>query len=348
MSRTPHLSHEILREFFDGVLTVFKAGYPISDCVSLMAEEESDRNIKKIYSSVCSSLEDGASFAEALSACGAFPHHTVALLRVGENVGKLEDSIASAAKYHDDRWRISKQVRDALTYPAILVMLMLVVICVLLTKVIPVFDDVYASLGGSMTGAAAGILSLGKWLNDALPVFVCVAVGLAALSLAVYLIPPARRLAAGVICNVAGNSGIFLAVSRANFAGALSLAANSGATFEDGVLIASEMLAGNKKASKRIKKCLSLLEDGTPLEDALKETSLLPPSSCKLLKIGMQAGSGDESMSKIAEKLTEEAEGKIADAVALIEPALVIVTSLMTGAVLLTVMLPLINIMKVI
>ena len=348
MSRIPRLSHEVLRDFFYGIHTMFKAGYPISDCVSLMAEEESDSKTKELFSVLCNGLEDGAFFADVLSDSGAFPHHTVALLRVGENVGKLEDSLAAAAKYHEDRCRIARQIRDALTYPAILVMLMLVVICVLLTKVIPVFNDVYASLGGSMTGAAAGILSLGQWLNGALPVLVAVTVGIAVTALAVYLIPPARRFAVKLFCSIAGDRGILLAVSRANFASALSMAANSGATFEDGVIFASEMLADNKKASDRIKKCLSLLEEGTPLEDALKETALLPPSSCRLLKIGMQAGSGDESMSEIAERLTEEAERKIADTVALIEPALVIITSLITGAVLLTVMLPLINIMKII
>lgn len=348
MSRTTQLPHEVLRDFFYGIHTMFKAGYPISDCVSLVAEEEPDRKTKELFVSICRNLEDGIAFSEALAESGAFPRHTVALLKVGESVGKLEDSIASVAKYHEDRCRIAKQVRDALTYPAILVMLMLVVICVLLTKVIPVFNDVYASLGGSMTGAAAGILTLGRWMNDALPAVITAAVGLAVLALAVYLIPPARRFAVKLFYSIAGDRGILLAVSRANFASALSMAANSGSTFEDGVVFASEMLAGNKKASARIQKCLSLLEEGTPLEDALKETALLPPSSCRLLKIGMQAGSGDESMKEIAERLTEEAERKIADTVAIIEPALVIVTSLITGTVLLTVMLPLINIMKII
>ena len=348
MPRTTQLSHEVLRDFFYGIHTMFKAGYPLSDCISILAEEETDRKIGKIFTALARYTEDGVPFADALSSVGAFPRHTVALLKVGEKVGKLEDGIASAAKYHEDRFRIAKQVRDALTYPAILVVLMLVVVCVLLTKVIPVFDDVYASLGGSMTGAAAGILSIGQWLNGALPVLVTVTVCAAALALAVYLIPPARRFAVKAFYSIAGDRGILLAVSRANFASALSMAANSGSTFEDGVIFASEMLAGNKKASKRIKKCLTLLEEGTPLEDALNETALLPPSSCRLLKLGMQAGSGDESMREIADRLTEEAERKIADTVALIEPALVIVTSLITGSVLLTVMLPLVNIMKVI
>lgn len=348
MRPTSRLSHEVLRDFFHGIHTMFKAGYPISDCVSLMAEEETDRRTKALFSAVGRELEDGISFSEALEHSLAFPQHTVALLKVGESVGKLEDSIASAAKYHEDRYRIAKQVRSALTYPAILVMLMLVVICVLLTKVIPVFDGVYASLGGSMTGAAGGILSFGKWLNEALPVFITVIICLAVAALAVYLIPPARRLVAKAFYHVAGDRGILLAINRANFASALSMAANSGTTFEDGIMFASEMLAGNKKVSARIKKCIAMLEEGIPLEDALKETSLLPASSCKLLKIGMQSGSGDVSMAEISERLTEEAEAKIADTVALIEPALVIITSLVTGAVLLTVMLPLINIMKVI
>lgn len=348
MPRTKRLSHEALRDFFYGIHTMFKAGYPISDCVSLLAEEEPDRRSRELFCSIAKELEDGIAFSDVLLKAGAFPRHTVSLLSVGESVGKLEQSIASAAKYHEDRCRIEKQVRDALTYPIILVMLMLVVISVLLTKVIPVFNDVYASLGGSMTGAAAGILSLGEWLNGALPVFITVIVCLAVAAAAIYMIPPARRFAVKVFYSIAGDRGILLAISRASFASALSMAASSGSTFEDGVLVASEMLGDNKKAQARIKKCLDLLEEGTPLEDALKECALLPPSSCRLLKLGMQAGSGDESMSEIADRLTEEAEGKIADTVAVIEPALVIITSLITGAVLLTVMLPLINIMKVI
>lgn len=342
------MTHETLRDFFYGIHTMFKAGYPISDCVALMAEEEKDNRLKTVLTSVSRELEDGILFSDALEHSGVFPSHTVALIRVGESVGKLEECIESVAKFHSDRQRIKKQISDAITYPLILVMLMLAVICVLLTQVIPVFNDVYASLGGSMTGAAGGILLFGQWLGNALPIIIAVIAVIAVITCMVFVLPVSRKFVTKVFYSIVGDSGVFLAVNQASFASALSMAASSGTTFEEGLNLASNMMEGNEKATQRIKQCISMIEEGKPLDEALNETKLLPASSCKLLKIGMQAGSGDSSMAQIADRLNNEANDKIADAVSLIEPTLVIITSFITGAILLTVMLPLINIMKVI
>ena len=80
MPRTKRLSHEALRDFFYGIHTMFKAGYPISDCVSLLAEEEPDRRSRELFCSIAKELEDGIAFSDALLKAGAFPRHTVSLL----------------------------------------------------------------------------------------------------------------------------------------------------------------------------------------------------------------------------------------------------------------------------
>lgn len=66
--------------------------------------------------------------------------------------------------------KLNRRIRSALLYPAVMLVLMLVVIGVLLVKVLPIFDDVYMSLGGQLTGIAGGLLTLGRWLDKAMPV----------------------------------------------------------------------------------------------------------------------------------------------------------------------------------
>ena len=348
MSKKLKLTHEAMRDFFSSLNTMLHAGYPLTDSVLLLSEEENDRRVKELYASVADELEAGSTFAAALEKTEAFPSHTTGLINVGESVGMLEESVGSVAAFHGDRHRIKQQIKDALTYPLILVFLMITVVTVLLTRVIPVFEDVYASLGGSMTGAAGAVLALGRWLNGALPRIFALLIALLCLAAIIYIIPPLRSFVKKAFYALLGDRGIMRSINNASFATALSMAVNSGIPFEEGVEFAAKLMGDNKKAAKRCEKCIELLCGGTSLDEALKETGLLPASACSVLKLGMRTGTGDKSIARIAERLTEESERRIADTVAIVEPALVIITSVMTGVILLTVMLPLVNIMKVI
>ena len=81
---------------------------------------------------------------------------------------------------------------------------------------------------------------------------------------------------------------------------------------------------------------------------ALGESGMLPPSACRLLTLGMRAGTGDTTMEEISRRLSEEAQEALEHKVAMVEPALVFITSILVGAILLSVMLPLMHIMKAI
>ena len=89
-------------------------------------------------------------------------------------------------------------------------------------------------------------------------------------------------------------------------------------------------------------------ENGAGFAEALSESGMLPPAACRLLSFGLRSGAGDEVMETIAARLTDDAEQALTQRIAQIEPTLVLVTSLLVGAILLSVMLPLMNIMSTI
>ena len=93
--------------------------------------------------------------------------------------------------------------------------------------------------------------------------------------------------------------------------------------------------------------CLEELEAGESLTDAMEHSQLIPPAQCRLLQVGLRSGSGDRVMETVADSMMEDARESLEKAVNRIEPAMVLISSLLVGLILLSVMLPLADILAV-
>ena len=327
---------------------LLRAGVRQSDGLFLLAEEETDPTYKKILTNIAEQVEDGSFLSEAFAQAECFPTHVIALLEVGERVGCTEETLFSLSKYYENREYMNRQLRNALTYPAILLLMMLIVIVVLLSRVLPVFDDVYASLGGSLTGLAGGLLALGNLLNTMMPFLSIVLVLVVIVVLLFSLSPDLRSKVLQFWQTHWGDRGISRKMNDAHFAQALTMAFSSGLPLEEGVTLAGSLLADCPSAMERCERCRTRLEAGDDLAVALGESAMLPPYACRMLTLGLRAGTGDTTMEEISRRLSEEAQEALENKVAMIEPALVLITSVLVGAILLAVMLPLMHIMKAI
>ena len=134
----------------------------------------------------------------------------------------------------------------------------------------------------------------------------------------------------------------------AHFAHALAMGMGSGLEVEESLDLAAELLKDVPAAAERCGACRVRLEAGTGLAEALRDTETLPAASCRLLALGLRSGTGDRVMAEIARRSAEEADLALERKLAKVEPALVLGTSLLVGAILLSVMLPLMDIMTAI
>lgn len=323
------------------------AGVRTGDALALLAGER-DGKFRALLEELAQQVDDGMPLYEALRKSGCFPTYAVGLAEVGDRTGRTEEALGALAHYYEERERMDRQVRSSLVYPAILLLLMLAVIVVLLTRVLPVFSDVYASLGGQLTGLAGGLLQLGLWLDRGLPVL-CVLLALAVGLLAAFSSSDAfraRMLAAWQ--RRRGDRGVSRKINTARFAQALAMGMHSGLPLEESLELAGELQGDVPAAAKRCQDCRDRLEQGEGVAEALRESGVLPAASCRLLALGLRSGTGDSVMQEVSRRLTEESQTALETAVGRVEPALVLVTSLLVGMILLSVMLPLMNIMTAI
>ncbi|MCI8807002.1 MAG: type II secretion system F family protein [Oscillospiraceae bacterium] len=319
------------------------AGVSTGDALSLLAKEGDRRGMLK---AMAEQVDSGETLSAALRESGAFPTYVCGLVEVGERTGRTEEALSALSRYYEDRVRLARRVRSALLYPAVMLALMLVVIGVLLVKVLPIFDDVYASLGGRLTGVAAGLLTLGRWLEGAMPVLFAALAAVAALVLLFTVVGPLRRGILSLWHRTRGDKGVSRKLNNARLAQALAMGMASGLPVDEAVELSANLMEGGAK--ERCERCRKRLEGGESLGDALKKSGLLPARQSRLLELGQRSGAGDASMEKIARDLSEEGEAALDALVGRVEPALVLVCSVLVGLILLSVMLPLMHIMSAI
>lgn len=342
------LNHRTLSDFCLELSTLLHAGVSVADGLHLLADGEADPGLKELYGGLARQVDDGRSFSAALTDSGAFPTYLCGLVEVGEHAGRTEEALASLSHFYEERGRMERRVKSALLYPAVMLCLMLCVIGVLLIRVLPIFDDVYAALGSRLTGVAGGLLVLGQTLDKFMPAVWVVLIALAAFVFCFSGLPAFRNRVLAWWRGSRGDRGVSRQMNNAQLVQAMSMGLRSGLGAEEAVGLAAGLMDDPSPARSRCLDCQARLDEGMGLPQALKETGVLDAGDCRLLEVGQRGGAADAALERIAQTLSEDSQARLEELVARVEPALVLVCSVLVGLILLSVMLPLMHIMSAI
>ena len=347
MPQISNLSDRQVALFCRGLSLQLHAGISLADGIYLLAEDEQGQ-AQELLKRLGSLMDGGFQLSEALEEAGGFPEHVRGMVKLGERTGKLEQTLQSLYLFYDRQARQKRQIRNALSYPGMVFALMLAVVGVLLVKVLPVFEGVYNSLGSSMTGVAAWLLHLGQMLGRTLPGILAALAVTGVFVLLYRFAVPVREAVNTWYGTRFGDRGIARKFNNARFAQGMAMGLSSGLPLEESLELAENLLRHIPGAAQRCRMCRNALAEGAVLADAMARARLLPPSESRMLSVGLRGGNGDLVMEEIAQRLQQQAEEALEDAVSRIEPAMVLCASALVGVILLAVMLPLMNIMSAI
>jgi len=338
------LSGEELRHISESLEMLMHAGISPADGFTMLAEDEKG-GYSELLRELAGYCASGYSLSESLKKSEAFPAYMSSLIEVGEKTGRLEKSLSALAQFYDNRLRLERQIKTALLYPALLLIIMFIVIGVLLVEVLPLFDKVYGQMGSSLTGIAGVLLALGKVIKSIMPA-ICILVAVAAvLMIMISFSGSFRNSFLGFWKKNFGDKGVWEKINIARTAQAISMSVSSGLAIEDALTMAAKLTEDIPSFQKR---CLGSIEDlsrGETLSDTLSRNRILPKTECRLLEVGMRGGLGDDAMQSIAERLLEESEYALASKISRIEPCIIVITAGAVGLILLSVMMPLVQIM---
>ncbi len=342
--KQPSLQKQQIGSLCQALAHLIGAGIPTGDALTLLCQDEQDKVLKQVLTQMADLADEGWPLAKCFLEVKVFPSYVCTLLKVAEGVGKSEQTLHALADYYMAQDAMQRRIKASLLYPAVLLGVLVVVLFVLLMWVLPVFNDVYAQLGSSLTGLAGVLLAMGEGLRIALPWIGAVLVIAAVLA----AVPPVRRKAAAFFTVRFGDKGAFAGVNSARFLQALTLAGSSGMADPEGADLAAELAKDLPPFHARCIKCRDALDGGAALPKALLDTGFLSAGDCRLLEAGRRSGHGQQVLEAITKQRMEDSQLKLETSLGKLEPTMVAVACLMIGVVLMSVMLPLMDIMNAI
>ena len=339
MAKQNRLNPAELSAFCSQVALILSAGLPLYDGMETLADASKDSPNADLYRKVSQVVNETGSLHAALQADDRWPNYLVEMAGIGEQTGELERVMLSLSDYYSREDRIRSAVVNAVTYPLVLSGMLVIIIAVMLWKVLPVFRQVLDSMGVGLDGTGHHMMGVGAaigWIVLAL-------VGLVLLSVLVVLIllrTSARpKVMAFLMRCFPSLRRITGRLGASRVASVLGMMLSSGfPTGEAFRLLPSVMT--DEATTKKVENIAKKLDDGATLADSISESGLFEPLHDRMIRMGVAAGKEDQVMVRLASLYEEDVEADITRLVSIIEPTLIALLSIVIGAILLAVMLP--------
>ena len=328
--------------------TLIDAGVPLVQCLDILQQQEPNKTFKRIINQIKADVESGKTFSEALKKHpNVFDTLYVNLVAAGEMGGMLDVTLNRLAAYIEKIERLKKKVRGAMTYPAVVVGIAVLVVAVILTYVIPVFAGLFRDAGAKLPPMTLIVIAISDFFKRYIHWMVL------GLILLVFLFKRFRKTPKGrewtdSLALRAPVFGILLRkVAIARFSRTLGTMLGAGVPILDSLDIVATT-AGNAVIEKELRKARASIAEGQTVAEPLGKSGVFPPMVVQMISVGEATGALDEMLSKIADFYDEEVDIAVDALTSLLEPLLIVFLGVTIGGLLVAMYLPIFQLADVV
>lgn len=336
----PKVTTKDLVVFTRQFATMIDAGLPLVQCLDILGKQQTNKTFKKNILQIKEDVESGSTFADALKKHPkAFDELYVNLIAAGEVGGILDTILNRLAAYIEKAMKLKKKVKSAMTYPATVVGIAVVVIAVILIFVIPQFQTMFADFGQTLPGPTLFVIALSEFVQQyILAIIVFLFVLFWALK-RIYRTPKGRLYMDTFFLKLPIMGILIRKVAVAKFTRTLGTMISSGVPILDGLQIVAKT-AGNKIVENAIYKVAQSISEGKTIAEPLEKSGVFPPMVCQMIAVGEQSGSIDTMLNKIADFYDDEVDDAVGNLTSMMEPVLMLFLGTTVGGLVIAMYLP--------
>jgi type IV pilus assembly protein PilC len=332
--------------FNQEMIALLKAGLPVVRSFEILLERQESAALREVLADVKDRVNSGASISDAFAEQGdIFPRLYWTSLKAGEKSGEIESVLRRYLKYQKTVIAISRKVVSTLVYPAILMLLSAVLITVLMTFVIPKFQEFFADFHADLPLLTVIVVGIAAFLRDnALWLFP--AIFFAAWLFWRWLRTPAgRSWADGVLLKLPFLGKLFLRFAITQFTRSLATLLAGGTPLVPSLENSADAI-GNRQVSKKVRNVVPKVREGGELWQALDSTGIFTNLTIEMIKVGETSGALEEMLTAVSDFYDEEIDVLLARVITLVEPAILVIMGGIIVTILLSVYLPIFKIMS--
>ena len=340
------LDHMGVSAFCESMGMMIRSGIQVDEAVDLLQHGRTKTGgiLESGLAVIKEHVDNGEGLAAAMKASGIFPDYALQMVEAGETSGKLEGILFRPARYYADQKTVSEKLKNAVTYPAVMILLIIVLLAVMIRMVLPSFSAVYERLTGSLAASSYGYV---RWAY----VFCWIAL-IALIIIAAALLIGYRMWKGGkresveallrkspVCASILENMAMF------RFTSALATFIASG-DMQDEAVEKSIPMADYGPVEEKLKRVASGMLEGHSIAQAAYDEELFEPTYGRMLLAGERSGNLENVLERLTDLLEENCSNEVDRLVGFVDPLLSGILMVTVGLSLLSVMLPLIGMMN--
>jgi type IV pilus assembly protein PilC len=320
--------------------TMIDAGLPIIQCLDILYGQQENATFKKMLKSIKESVEGGATLAESLK---KFPKQFddlfVNMVAAGEAGGILDTILRRLSVYMEKAAKLKSQVKGAMTYPVVTLIIAAIVLAVILVFVIPVFQEMFADFGSELPAFTQLVIDVSNFAKKNI---IWIVIGLILFIFAfkkVYGTEKGREMVDEMVLKLPVFGVLIRKVAVAKFTRTMSTMLSSGVAILEALDIVAKT-AGNKTIEKAVYSVRSDIAEGRTMADPLQESGVFPSMVCQMIAVGESTGALDSMLEKIAVFYDDEVDQAVENLTALIEPFMLVFLGVTIGGLVIAMYLP--------
>jgi type IV pilus assembly protein PilC len=329
--------------FNQELATLLKAGMPLVQSLDILRQRITNPVFKVVLDDIYERVRAGSALSDAFEAhTGLFPGVYTASLLAGEKSGNLEQVLRRYVAYVKVVSGVQRKTISALVYPAILVLLSLIVVTVIVVKVVPEFGNFYNQFGKELPLSTRFIVGLSTFVTT----YFLLILGAIAAAVAGVLWwvkqPGQRRRLDRMILKLPMLGAIAQKFSTSQGARTLATLLGGGIPLVNALDVTSRSLS-NQHMAAELTLAAQQVREGRSLAATLQESGSFPDVAIKMVEVGESTGALQEMLNSLADFYDEEIDTNLGRFVTIIEPALLVIMGIVIAGLLLSLYLPLFN-----
>ena len=322
--------------------TMIDAGLPLVQCLDILSGQTENEFFAAALKDIKGSVEQGSTFSDALRKHPKiFDELYVNLVQAGEVGGILDTILNRLAVYIEKRVKLIRQVKGAMTYPALVAVIAGGVMAVMMVFVVPAFENMFKDFGGKgqLPKITQVVVALSHSFVGNLPFII---LGLLATGFGLstaYKNPRGKRIFHRLLLTVPIMGPVMQKIAVARFTRTLGTLLQSGVPILDALEICAKS-SGNVIVEEGVMYVRAKVAEGKNMAEPLTERAVFPSMVVQMISVGEQTGALDQMLSKIADFYEEEVDVAVAALTSMLEPIMMVFVGGMVGTVMVAMYLP--------
>jgi type IV pilus assembly protein PilC len=334
---------KVLTTFTRQLATLVDAGLPLLRGLRVLEKQERSPALKRILAELATAIEGGSTFSEALAQHPkVFNKLFVNMVKAGELGGVLEVVLKRLAEFSEKAQKIKGKVKAAMFYPIAVLIVAVGIMILLMTMVVPKFEEVFAGMGIKLPGFTVFVLAVSKLIKTN----ILGTMGVIAVVVVLFLLFIKTKFGRHVWDKtklvMPPTGPVVTKVSISRFTRTLGTLVSSGVPILQALTIVKET-AGNVIIANAVAKVHESVKEGETITAPLESSRVFPPMVISMVDVGEQTGALPEMLLKIADNFDEEVDNAVEAMTSLLEPIMIVFLAVIVGSIVIAMFMPLIS-----